>query len=315
LQRWIGRFLPEHTLSAISAQAAWPAPPVTRLPLVSDVLPVTMAVSIVFHAFLLLITFSPPEFAADKFTPQLDVVLVNAKSPGKPGQADMLAQASLDGGGNVELDRRAKSNLPVVHDMQLGDPVQLAARRVEQLEQEAQRLLRLAGDSAATDSVNRLAPQSEAREQLEDAALESRRLLIARLEAEIARDWEAYQKLPRRKFIGARTEGVVYAEYVDNWRQKIEKVGTANFPEEAKRKRLYGSLLLTVSINADGTVEKVEIERSSGHRVLDTAALRIVDLAGPFAPFPQAVRAQYDVLSITRSWSFTRSDLEITTAQ
>lgn len=274
-----------------------------------------MAVSIVFHAFLLLITFSPPEFADDKFSAQLDVVLVNAKSPGKPVQADMLAQASLDGGGNVESDRRAKSNLPAVRDMQPSDPVQLAARRVEQLEQEAQRLLRLAGDTASTDSVNRPAPQSEAREQLQDAALESRRLLIARLEAEIARDWEAYQKLPRRKFIGARTEGVVYAEYVDSWRQRIEKVGTANFPEEAKRKRLYGSLLLTVSINADGSVEKVEIERSSGHRVLDTAALRIVDLAGPFAPFPQSVRAQYDVLSITRSWSFTRSDLEITTAQ
>lgn len=307
--------MPENTLSAISARAAWSEPAVSRLPVTSDVLPVTLAVSIVLHAFLLLITFSPPDFAAGRFAPQLDVVLVNAKSANKPTRADALAQAHLDGGGNVETDRRAKSNLPAVRDMELDDPVQLAARRVEQLEQEAQTLLRLAGEQTATDSVSKPAPQVAARDRLQDPAVESRRLLIARLEAEIARDWEAYQKLPRRKFIGARTEGVVYAEYVDSWRQKIEKLGTANFPDEAKQRRTYGSLLLTVSIKADGSVEKVEIERSSGHKVLDSAALRIVDLAGPFAPFPPTVRAQYDVLSITRNWSFTRSDLEITAAQ
>lgn len=274
-----------------------------------------MAVSIVFHAFLLLITFSPPQFASGKFTPQLDVVLVNAKSAARPAKAEALAQAHLDGGGNTGSDRRARANLPVLRDMDPSDPVQFAARRVEQLEEEAQKLLRLAGEQTATDPVSKPSPQSAAQDRLQDPAVESRRLLVARLEAEIARDWEAYQKLPRRKFIGARTEGVVYAEYVDNWRQKIEKIGTANFPEEARRNRVYGSLLLTVSIKADGSVEKVEIERSSGHRMLDTAALRIVNLAGPFAPFPRAVRAEYDVLSITRNWSFTRSDLEITVVQ
>lgn len=275
-----------------------------------------MAVSIVFHAFLLLITFSPPQFAAGRFSPQLDVVLVNAKSAAKPVKADALAQANLDGGGNTESDRRAKSNLPVLREMEVSDPVQLAARRVERLEQQAQELLRLAGEQSTTDSASRPAPQDSAQDRLRDTEeLESRRLLVARLEAEIARDWDAYQKLPRRKFIGARTEGVVYAQYVDNWREKIEKIGTANFPDEARRRQVFGSLLLTVSIKADGSVEKVEIERSSGHKLLDTAALRIVRLAGPFQPFPHAVRAEYDVLSITRNWSFTRSDLEITVAQ
>lgn len=274
-----------------------------------------MAVSIVFHAFLLLITFSPPQSGPGKFVPQLDVVLVNARSANKPSKADALAQAHLDGGGNTESDRQARANLPVLRDMNPGDPVQLAARRVEQLEEEARNLLRLTGGETATDAQNKPSPQSAAQDSLQDPALENRRLLVARLEAQIARDWEAYQKLPRRKFIGARTEGVVYAEYVDSWRQKIEKVGTANFPDEARRNRVYGSLLLTVSIRADGTVEKVEIERSSGHRVLDTAALHIVDLAGPYAPFPRAVRAEYDVLSITRNWTFTRSDLEITVAR
>jgi protein TonB len=278
----------------------------------ADVLPVTMAISIVAHAFLLLITFAAPDVPEGKFTAQMDVVLVNARSAGKPAKADALAQAHLDGGGNTESDRRARSNLPVVRNMEADDPVLLAARRVEQLEQETERLLQLAARGETRDTRTWRQPQQAAPERLDDPTLAQRRLLIAKLEAEIAKDWDAYQKLPRRKFIGARTEAVVYAEYVDRWRQKVEKTGTDNFPEEARRNRIYGSLLLTVSIKADGSVEKVEIERSSGQPVLDTAALRIVELSGPFAPFPQAIRSQYDVLSITRNWSFTRTDLEVT---
>ena len=284
-------------------------------PVASDVLPVTMAFSVVLHAFLLLITFKSPEVPAGKFTPQLDVVLVNSKSATRPSQADALAQVHLDGGGNTESERQAKSNLPVIRNVEPSDTVQLAARRVERLERETQRLLEVAGRQTVTDLRNTPAPQSAATDRLENPLPEAQRLQIARLEARIAREWEAYQKLPRRKFIGARTEGVVYAEYVDSWRQRIEKIGTQNYPDDAKRRSLYGALLVTVSIMADGTVEKIEIERSSGHQVLDSAALHIVELAGPFPPFPQAIRAHYDILSITRNWAFTRSDLEITVAQ
>ena len=98
------------------------------------------------------------------------------------------------------------------------------------------------------------------------ADLPESRLEVARLEAEIAREWEAYQELPKRKFVGARTQSVVYAEYVDQWRQKIERVGTANFPDEASQREEFGSVLVTVAIKADGTVERVEIDRSSGSR-------------------------------------------------
>jgi periplasmic protein TonB len=291
------------------------ARPISRLPASSELLPVTMAISIVFHAFLLLISFKPPDAPAGKFKPQLDVVLVNAQSSTRPLKADALAQASLDGGGNTEAERRAKTNLPAVRNSEPAEHLQLAARRVEQLEEEARKLLEVAGQQARTDAVNNPKPQSAARDRLQDPQLEAQRLAIARLEAQIAREWEAYQKLPRRKFIGARTEGVVYAEYVDRWRGRIEKVGTQNFPEEARRRGQFGTLLLTVSIRADGSVEKVEIERSSGHNVLDKAALRIVELSGPFPAFPPAIRAQVDILSITRNWTFTRNDLEITVDQ
>ncbi|HEX5539524.1 MAG TPA: TonB family protein, partial [Methylophilaceae bacterium] len=96
--------------------------------------------------------------------------------------------------------------------------------------------------------------------------------------------------------------------YVESWRQKVEKVGNLNYPVEAKEQKLYGRLRMTVSIKADGSIEKLEINQSSGYKVLDDAAKRIVNLAAPFAPFPDNIRKDTDILSITRTWSFTKQD-------
>lgn len=303
--------MPEISISGLDTSGGYPGLPVFPPPSTGDILPVTLAFSVVFHAALLLITFSPPDFDGSKFVPQLDVVLVNARTSSKPVKADALAQASLDGGGNTEAKRRASTNLPKVDNVEPAPQVELAAKKVQKLEREAQRLLQLAQGDHAGAAVTRPASTTPQHERLEDPALEKQRLLIAQLEARIAKEWQEYQELPRRKAIGSRTEGVVYAEYVDKWRQRIEAVGTQYYPEEAKRRRLYGSLIMTVHIKADGSVEKLEIDRPSGHRLLDAAAKRIVDLAGPFPPFPAAIRKDWDVLSISRTWMFTRSDLEL----
>ena len=278
-------------------------------------LPVTLAFSIVFHAFLLLITFTVPSTPAGKFKPQLDVVLVNNQSASRPVNADMLAQANLDGGGNTEADVQATSNLPVLADMQPTDALELSSRRVEQLEEQAARLLTAISEQKVSDATSETSPEARPQNNARDQLAQQRRLEVARLEARIAKEWQAYQKLPRRKFIGARAESVVYAEYVEKWRQRIETIGTQNYPEEARRRQLFGSLLLTVSIKADGSVEQVEVDRSSGHTILDSAARHIVELAGPFPPFPAAIRNEYDILSITRQWSFTRNDLGIAVGQ
>jgi protein TonB len=95
---------------------------------------------------------------------------------------------------------------------------------------------------------------------------------------------------------------------VDQWRQKIERIGNLNYPEEAKLRKLYGRLQLTVAIKADGTVERVDVNRSSGYKVLDDAARRIVFLASPFAKFPDEIHKDTDILEITRTWTFTRED-------
>ncbi len=304
--------MPDTSISALPARGSLaagltvPPPPAS-----GDILPITLAVSVVLHAIVLLITFAPPVFNGLKFVPHLDVVLVNSKTSSKPVKADALAQANLDGGGNTEADRRAKTNLPKLNNVEPAPDVQLASRQVRRLEEEAQRLLQLSQGTHATADSTRPAPELPREARVEDPAAEQQRLRVAQLEAQIAKEWDEYQKLPRRKFIGARTEGVVYAEYVDRWRQRIEKIGTRYFPEEARRRKLFGSLVMTVHIKADGSVEKVEIDRSSGVRLLDSAARRAVDLAGPFPPFPAAVRKDWDILSISRTFSYTRSDLEL----
>ena len=133
---------------------------------------------------------------------------------------------------------------------------------------------------------------------------------IIRLEARIAKDYEAYQKRPKRKFIGARTKEYRFARYVEDWRVKVERIGNLNYPEAAKKDRLYGNLQLTVGIMANGKLESIEINRSSGNKILDQAAINIVKLAGQsgFAPFPPDISIDTDILHITRTWMFTRSD-------
>jgi len=95
---------------------------------------------------------------------------------------------------------------------------------------------------------------------------------------------------------------------VEDWRAKVERIGNLNYPEIARRDKIYGKLALTVSIRADGSVESIEVNRPSGQRILDASAIRIVKLSTPFAPFPPDIRKDTDILSITRTWIFTSTD-------
>ncbi|MBZ0104068.1 MAG: energy transducer TonB [Sulfuricella denitrificans] len=271
-----------------------------------------LLVSALLHALVLTVHFAAPVL---KQLPSpaayLEVVLVNSKSSSKPVKADALAQANLDGGGNTEANRRAKSPLPTLDRPNPDPSLQQREQRVVELEQQARRLMTQTRSKLnVTQSPNTTqSPQaSEAAVKPNATELVQRSLEAARLEAQISRDWDNYQKLPRRKFIGARTQEYRFARYVEDWRMKVEKVGNLNYPEAAKQQKLYGQLQLTVSIRSDGSVENIEINRSSGHKVLDAAARRIVELAGPFAPLPDNIRKDTDILSITRTWIFTSAD-------
>ena len=262
-----------------------------------------MFFSIALHVFLLfgiaLVLPDPP--SAANFLEPLQIVLVNTKSKSRPVQADALAQHNLDGGGNTAEDRRAKSPLPTIRDDRKFTPEQ-RAKRVAELEAETKQMLTRLKSNYTAD-------QQELKKQKNTSAdngdeLVQKALEMARLEAQINKNWDDYQKLPRRKFIGARTQEYRFAQYIEDWRVKVERIGNLNYPEQARREQIFGKLQLSVSIRKDGSLESVEVSKSSGHRILDAAAMRIVKLAAPYSPLPPSITKDVDILTITRTWTF-----------
>lgn len=271
---------------------------------------VSFALSLLIHLVILFgISFTLPDLSKMLAQQPLEVTLVNAKTQARPQKADALAQANLDGGGNTDAKRRARNPLPLPPEDKQGAELALAQKRVEQLEHQAKQLMTQPKSKASVPSVPEV-PQPKQQEQASpDAAdIVARGLEIARLEAQIAREWENYQQRPRRRFIGARTQEYRFAAYIEDWRAKVERVGEFNYPQAARDQKIYGSLVVTVSIKSDGSLERVEVNRSSGQRILDAAALRIVQLAAPYAPFPADIAKDTDIIHITRTWIFTRSD-------
>lgn len=269
-------------------------------------LTLALGVSLFLHALLLSIHFKLPE-ALDRAREQaLDVILVNSRHAGKPDKAQAKAQASLDAGGNSDKPVRAKTPLPPTREARPGNDILSAQQRIVQLERQQREMLTQPGtDRTARVDADRLPKASEL--EISGRDLVTAAKAMVRMEAEIARSIEEYNQRPKRKFLGARVEEYRFAQYVEDWRQKVERIGNLNYPQAAKG-RLYGKLVMTVAIKSDGSLERVELNRSSGHGVLDAAAQRIVKLAAPYAGFPDAIRRDTDIIEITRTWSFTGAD-------
>jgi protein TonB len=276
----------------------------------SRVLRASVAASLLLHAILLSVHFRFPNEPRWKSANQpLDVILVNAKSRQRPGKADALAQNHLDGGGETDQNRRARSPLPVIDPRNPGRDLAQAQRRVKALEAQQRKLIAQAHRSRAsvTPEAERRAPADEPTPQVSGRDLADLSLAAMRLQAQIDRQLDAYQKRPRKKFLGASAVEYRYAQYEEDWRQKVERVGTVNYPAAARGK-LYGNLRMTVTLRPDGNVESIELDRSSGLKVLDDAAFRIVRMASPYAVFPPDIRRDTDLLVITRTWFFGRGD-------
>ena len=270
---------------------------------------VAVVASVAFHlAMIIGLGIRMPQLRWDAPHNVMDVVLVNSRSATKPTKADALAQANLDGGGNTDEKLRAATPFPKVEDRDPSREMRAAEARMKQLEIEAKELMTRMKSTAQVATIDTTPKTDTAKADAEARDLVEKSLEIARLEAQVRRQYQQYQERPKRKFVGARAQEYRFAQYVDNWRLKIERIGNLNYPSEAKARRLYGSLQLTVAIKADGEVESVEVNRSSGHKVLDQAAIRIVRLAAPFDRFPDNIRMDTDILHITRTWTFTRAD-------
>ena len=265
-----------------------------------------LGVSIVVHGIVLAIHFKVPErLLRQSADSRLEVVLVNSKSKERPAHAQVLAQANLDRGGNVDEARHAKTPLPVTEPRRPGRDLADAQKRVRELEASQRQLLAKAREARASVSARAAPPRDteEAPPQPNGRDLADLSLAALRLQAQIDRQIEQYQKRPRKKFIGASATEYRFAQYEEDWRAKIERWGTVNYPAQARGK-LYGNLRLTVTLRPDGTVAAIDLDRSSGLKVLDNAAFKIVRMASPFAPFPPDIRRDTDLLVITRTWFF-----------
>jgi protein TonB len=303
----------------LNASKYKPAQPIALKPKKISVFVIALWLSILAHALLLSMQFK--EELQKKFSdhlPVLEVMLVNAKTLSKPDNAETFAQANLDRGGNTDENRKMKSALPSLKPLNQELTPKAATQkrsgeaqktteqlRVAELEKQAQELMtQLQSTHKVSSQPNQqITPKTLNLESMTAAAVE-----IDRLEALISKQQDDYQKRPKRKFIGARAKEYRYAMYVDAWRQKVEKIGNLNYPEAAKNLQLHGQLQMTVSIRADGSIESIELNRSSGYKVLDQAARHIVELAAPYARFPEDVSAEIDILSITRTWTFSKED-------
>lgn len=272
---------------------------------INDRLAVSLVLAMGIHAALVLgLGFILEIGALDEAEDSLDVVLVNFSSEEAPEDIDFLAQANQKGGGDaVDAERPTQEISSVVPSEGAGlMPATAEPLAAEQTADTREQLVTDGAQQVVPDETDIEQPPVELPSVAE---LMRQRMEIAELQARLERERAFESRLKRRRFISASTREYEFATYMQAWVSKVERVGNLNYPTEIRRRRLVGDLLMTVGINPDGSVESIDIRRSSGMPELDEAALSIVRLASPFAPLPPDIRAKVDVLHITRTWKFS----------
>ncbi len=275
-----------------------------------DAFTVALGLALVLHAAIfLLVGFDWYRDRAASVPTSLDVILVDWASDRPPEEADFLAQADQRGGGDSEDPGRPVQPVavPDVMPQPEAEPETAEETSAPEPVEEIPVLTAPSEDVMAVPEVEEI-PEPEA------PAVDTGRLVReSRAQARITPEMHAEQpetpERPRRRFISANTQEHLYAGYMRAWVSKVERVGNLNYPEAARRSNLEGSLVMSVDVQQDGSVTDIQVLRSSGHEVLDEAAVRIVRLSAPFAPLPDSIREEVDVLTITRTWQFSRSGM------
>lgn len=326
----------------------------TTKPLITptDRFGLTFCLAVMAHGILVLgVTFAPEDMPQSRYE-TMEIILVQQQSEA-PEDAMILAQANLEGGGDVSEHVSPTTPLPAPFSQEKPEiatpppaesqpPAESAANSpelvtesepepVEVVEQiavestEADERLAEKVDLKSEEAkpVEEIAEQQKPEENVSDKkipekpeipptpsamTLMANSFKIASLSAEIRRKLQEKAERPRRKFISASTKEYKYAAYMEAWRSKVERVGNLNYPDAARKQKISGSLILDVALNKDGSINEVTIRRSSGYKILDDAAIRIVELASPYSPFPVKIREETDILHITRTWQFLNSN-------
>jgi protein TonB len=267
----------------------------------------TFFLATIFHGIVILgVTFSFSPLADSKTSPALDIILVQTKAPDEAKEADFLAQVSQNGGGSSEDKNRPRElfsapTISTTPGMSEQDSIQ------QNLRQKQQEQLTLITQKNADYSVKTDATPVKEDETSTVDPNNSNTTQSARLAAEISDKIEQQASLEKTKYLNSSTKEFTPAQYMREWINRVERVGNLNYPDQARRDKLSGTLILDVVINAKGDLVKTDLRQSSGHQVLDDAAKRIVKLASPFSAFPKKLRQEADVIHITRSWEFFNS--------
>lgn len=277
----------------------------------NNILKLFILLSFALHFLAIqLIHFKPVKSFQNKFS-AIEVILTNSKD-NQQEDAEVLAQSNSNKGGNVEKDVHKKSPLPIItenkntfqlnnrNDQNIAGKVSSPSRE-KNVKTEASILNE--PKSVQQPKESSIINKSISKEDILASAIE-----ISASDATLSNQLSNFEKQPKRKYIGARTKEYKYALYAEAWRQKVETLGNMNYPEEAREKKFSGQLRMTVSLKSDGRIDNIEINQSSGFRILDDAAKRIVELGAPYAPFPEDIRKEVDILSITRTWTFTKDE-------
>lgn len=317
----------------------------------------TLCLAVILHGMIILgVTFAPEDKQQPRYN-TMEIILVQQKSREAPEDAEILAQANLEGGGEVAEQVNPATPTPApfpeqtpevtapppVEETPPPEPVPpptpelveetpepepkivketlVAETEVSEVntpvetpepepepepapKAEPERVKEVIQEAKPVEKKEKVMPEQPRKKRPTAAALLTNSFKIASLSAEIRRKMESRAERPRRKFISASTKEFRYASYMEAWRAKVERVGNLNYPDQARREKLSGSLILDVALNKDGSINRITVRKSSGHKVLDDAAIRIVELASPFAPFPDHIKEDTDILHITRTWQF-----------
>lgn len=264
----------------------------------------TFFLAAIFHGILILgITFTLAPATESKTPPTLDIILVQTQNPTEAKDAKYLAQISQQGGGNSDEKARPRDlfTAPTLAQKPgLALQTQQQQSRQNQTEQIAMLRQKDSDFSIETDEQQTKPDEITINQQ----ASTNKNTKTARLAQEISNIIENRSERPKVKYMNSSTKEFIPARYMREWINRVERVGNLNYPDQARRQKLSGTLILDVVINSDGELVKIDLRQSSGYKLLDDAARRIVKLAAPYSPFPAKLKQEADIIHITRSWEF-----------
>ena len=275
----------------------------------SDRFGMTFFLAVIFHGIVILgITFSISPAADNEASPALDIILVQTKAPDEAKKADYLAQISQKGGGDSDHKARPKElfSAPTLsEDPGLSEQTNVQQIKKQKLNEQVALLTQTDAEYDITTEENPLKADDDMTVDNNNSKQDTQ---AARLAPEISNQIEEQASVGRTKYLNSSTKAFGPAKYMREWINRVERIGNLNYPDQARRQKLSGTLILDVVINADGKLVKIDLRQSSGHQILDDAAKRIVKLASPYSAFPEKLRQETDVIHITRSWEFLNNN-------